>query len=643
MQNSYKPFFEDKLQPISKTQSAFIAALKKPIESPSKSTEQRKAIENEMNSSQILSKDKQESRNFSIFKLIGRWFLDFIALILFAIGRSLVQASKETYNLLKKKEFKRASIYIFLALIESLLLTSYIWILVAMCVTQNGILYNWLACSFLIFCLFLLLVDYYSTISETFSDWRDNFLDPTHFEILGIGVLRQYYGYLNEENEAKPTKYRSSIDKSLGKKDINSEDFNKCVQMILEGLAIDDTYLNFSYFNDSLEKNDTCFRSKPEINQAFSEDMTFLHQNGKALLFSLNEESLNIEEKNRKKFSKYSKFFFFFAVILFKIVFPWYALESTNEETVESFPIFSIILFYFYMMTVLSPLLSHEDLKRRTYILDTLDKYISFRTEIIEEEEEEENSLENEIPQKKEEMVSSYMPSEKIPKIDVTCAISLQTWDTCRRVAVLMDQKKSEKYEIIFFFLGIYFFVLILILLQVLLDIYVFFSKESALNSDTILYIFIIDSLILLFLFFQRIYYGSNLNETFKKHKDSLDTLTSIFQDLIDLFDVYSESTLEIKNSVYRDIFERIKQKFESVRNVYDSFEKRKEGKKFLRNALIKISTTINKIKKRIEYDDTRYHHKFLGFLDSDFTLIVAEVSIVLIPVIPTIADKFNS
>lgn len=64
-------------------------------------------------------------------------------------------------------------------------------------------------------------------------------------------------------------------------------------------------------------------------------------------------------------------------------------------------------------------------------------------------------------------------------KLDITCLLSLETWDNARRISLLIDAEKSKKYELSYVFLGIYFIFLFVILASIFGDITVFVSKDS--------------------------------------------------------------------------------------------------------------------------------------------------------------------
>lgn len=581
----------------------------------------------------------------SATNLLMRYLVDFFIIIPYFICKNFVEGCIATYDLIRQKEYKKATIFFFLYTFDSLLPLSYIFLFFLMISTSNSVFFNWIANCFILFCVFLLLVIYYSLVSEPFEGWKDLF-SLSHLDIMGLGMCKRLYQErlsIMDVSTKKLLQLRYSIHKKLAAKTKDYKEFQKSLKAIFDTLTIDDTYFYYSYFYDDLDKNNTCLKENKFATDILADQMVFLHHKGEHLLFRMNENSLGIEEKEHE--FKFSHFLVLIILIFFKIIAPYiFAYEELNEAEIDNFTLFSISLFYIYMMCVLYPLLSHEDLKRRTYILESLNQLILFQRDVKLDEDDFDykgnspdiNANIDAADHLKNSSIHN-IKSELQLKVDITCIVSLETWDNCRRAAVLMDQKRSEKYEIIYIFLGVYFFFVILVLLQVLFDVYLFFSQGSALNSPILVFIFTIDTFIMMTLFFQRIFYGSNFNDTFKKQKDSLEKLTSIFQDLYDLFDIYYDSDIQINNVIYKAIFERILQKYDTVKYKFEGYNKKEDGKVYLKRYLKKLGYNINRIKNQIDYDEKHYHHKFLGIITSDFVTTVAQASIVLVPIIPTL------
>jgi len=584
----------------------------------------------------------------SAVNLVIRYVVDFFLIIPWFVIYNLYDGGRQIIKLVQTAEYKKAVIYFFLYSLDSLLPLSYIFLFFIMISISNEIMYNWVASCFILFCSFLLLVVYYSLVSDSdpFKGWKD-FFTFSHLDTLGLGMCRRIYEDRTSVKGLKPNRSfnaRASIQKKLAAKTKDLTEFQKSVGAIFEALTIDDTYFYYSYFNDDLNKENTCLAQDPITNDLFAKEMIFVHHKGEYLLFRMNQSSLEIEEKQQE--IKFSTVVVFILLVFFKIVVPYiFMFEDLNDTQINNFAVFSITLFYIFIIAVLFPLVSHEDLKRRTYILESLNKLILFQRDL---QLDEEDLADSDSPGRKtyldsmNQLRSSGIDlfSELQLKIDVTCVISLETWDNCRRAAVLMDQKRSEKFEIIYIFLGIYFFFILLVLLQVLFQVYLLFSSTSPLNSPLIVVLFTIDFIIMLVLFFQRIYYGSNFNATFIKNKDSLEKLYCIFQDFIDMFDVYYNSPKPINNVIYKAIFDRVLSKYETVKYRYEALDRREDGKVYLKNYLRKLGESVKRIKNQITFDETHYQHKFLGVLTSDFQTILAEVCVVLIPILPTLLSN---
>lgn len=579
----------------------------------------------------------------SLLKLIGLWIFDFLVIIPYFILKNFYDGIMTTYSLVRIKEYKKAAILFCLHSIDSLLPCSYIFLFFLMIFSTNQLFYNWASSCFILFCVFLLLAIYYALLTDKTFEWTK----ISHLDIMGLGMAKRFYQERTEidPNIRKLMKSRTSIHTKLTKnRDLKA--FKTTLQSIFKHLTIDDTYFYYSYFNEELKSGEFLDEKTKNL---LAKQMIFVPQKGDKLLFQLNRDSSAIEEK-QQEFKPY--FLVYVGVILVvKIIAPYILIfEDLNDEDIDSFMLFSITVFYIYIMAVLIPLLSHEDLKKRTYILQQLDYLIKFQPD-FEIEEDIMGEYHGDSPSKKTDSYAisqlkqsnfGEITSKWQLKIDVTCIISLETWDNCRRAALVMDSKRSEKYEIIYIFLGIYFFFVTLVLLQALFDVYVFFDEESSLNTPLIIFIFFVDCVIMLVLFFQRIYNGSNFNDTFAKHMDSLETLTRIFEDLINLFSVYDKKEYPINNEIYTAIFNRISEKYEFSQKLKNDYDRDFDEKTELKNNITKVLESLNRIKEQIIYDQTHYEHRFLGILTSDFKTIVAQASIILIPVLPTAIAKIS-
>jgi hypothetical protein len=148
------------------------------------------------------------------------------------------------------------------------------------------------------------------------------------------------------------------------------------------------------------------------------------------------------------------------------------------------------------MVTILYRTLNNEDLKRRILIMKNLDQLITF-VEV--------KKLVRD-PNTNTDVPMNVIEFEK--KIDISCTLSLETWDNSRRIAVQIDKEKSAKYELSYVFLGIYFIFIFVLLTSIVFDLTIFVSKESVYLHEPILVMnMLVDFVLIGIMFVNRIYY----------------------------------------------------------------------------------------------------------------------------------------
>lgn len=102
----------------------------------------------------------------------------------------------------------------------------------------------------------------------------------------------------------------------------------------------------------------------------------------------------------------------------------------------------SISGFYVYIILLLYKILDNEDLKKRLNIVGGVAQMLDFELE------------DDEKPKEEEAGGASGAANASIKKygidlnnkIDITCPISLETWDNCRRISLILDREKSQKF-----------------------------------------------------------------------------------------------------------------------------------------------------------------------------------------------------
>lgn len=568
---------------------------------------------------------------FSLKKLIIRYLMDFFVVIPYFVGLNLYKMGKTIVDNVKKRNFKDAIIYFFIYGVDSLFPLSYIFLFIAMCTVNNSLLYIWTASCFILFCVFLLLVVYFSIIYEDIAGGNSNtdHFDFFHLDILGVGMALKVYKKKVLKNKVRRTDSRSSVHEAGKLKNYN--EFKEEITQIIEKLTIDDSFFLYSYIDDNPSRDTMAFQPDSKTS------LCFVRHRGDQLLYKINEAAF--EKANKVKGFSCVDFLLGFLAIFLKIVIPYiYVFNQFSDDERESFPLFAITLFYLHLMLIVFPLISHEDLGRRTYILECLNKFIFMESSKNKSETEVNPKPDNE---NKDSFKISVMDSSVTisSPIDITCLVTLETWDNCRRTAILLDQDRSKKYEFIYIFLGMYAFFITMVLLQVLFKIYVFFNKADSLGNPLIILIFAIDFSILLSLFFHRIYYGSSFNDTFKKNIETMDILSGIYDDLIDLFEFYYYKE-NVNNSVYRKIMNRIREKISVVENLIDEREREKKKKEIFYDHLLSLRNSINRINKQVKFDMEHYNHKFLEMFNSDFQTNFAQACVLIVPTIPSLIHR---
>jgi hypothetical protein len=113
---------------------------------------------------------------------------------------------------------------------------------------------------------------------------------------------------------------------------------------------------------------------------------------------------------------------------------------------------------YLNMISILIGLVINDDLKGKRYILNSLETLIIRKS--IEDEEEEH------LEKRLFTLGGSELPYNNTWKLDLSCNLSLESWDNARRLTILLNKNKSELYESTFNFLALYLIYVYIILSQ---------------------------------------------------------------------------------------------------------------------------------------------------------------------------------
>jgi len=105
--------------------------------------------------------------------------------------------------------------------------------------------------------------------------------------------------------------------------------------------------------------------------------------------------------------------------------------------------------------------------------------------------------------------------SEFIKKLDVTCSLSLETWDNARRIVCQLDLENTEKFELSYIFLGFYYIFTGLICVSIYGEIFILIDKTSVYLHPLMVIHTTADFLMVTIFFFIRIWYGTEFNSNF--------------------------------------------------------------------------------------------------------------------------------
>lgn len=133
--------------------------------------------------------------------------------------------------------------------------------------------------------------------------------------------------------------------------------------------------------------------------------------------------------------------------------------------------------------------------------------------------------------------------SSFIKKLDVTCPLSLETWDNARRIVCQLDVENTAKFELSYIFLGFYYIFIGLICVSIYGEIFLIISEDSVYLHPLMVIHTTADFMMVTIFFFIRIWYGSSFNENFSLQVELVDELIGVYEDLVQMFDMYFSKT----------------------------------------------------------------------------------------------------
>ncbi|CAD8122918.1 unnamed protein product [Paramecium sonneborni] len=283
--------------------------------------------------------------------------------------------------------------------------------------------------------------------------------------------------------------------------------------------------------------------------------------------------------------------------------------------------IYSVIFMGFYMhfLSIIFQLVLNDDLKTRNYILQALNRIITI-------DMDQENAL-HEL-------------------IDITCSLSLQSWNLMRTVVIYIEKKKKIEYNYVYGFLALYGamcfggFTLCNFELP-------FMQAINYCDDDVLLYNIHADIVLSFIICMGRIYQGSNFNQTFNEIDSNIHKLTAIYEDLYTLFDYYFKNKNIVDNRIYRQVIELIytyaKKRMamplqRNIKNKADIIET--EEMVIMREKVAEMKSCLEKIQSNVERDVKKCHDKFIGIFDANFKKQMRIMIFVIITFVPSLSTK---
>ncbi|KAL4479837.1 hypothetical protein ABPG74_020353 [Tetrahymena malaccensis] len=237
-------------------------------------------------------------------------------------------------------------------------------------------------------------------------------------------------------------------------------------------------------------------------------------------------------------------------------------------------------------------------------------------------------------------------------KLDVTCPISLQTWDTARKFILGYKKYYLQALEISYLSLIFYYLLVIIICLSAYFQLEWLVPKGSQLLKPVVVIISTFNFIYLSVIFLLRFKMGTKYNKSFQKLLSSIQYLQNITSDLNTMYSVFflqnpDSANKENRFSAYGMITKRVK----LMSNYYieaqilfkDRLFKKEEKQELRRQMLQNMQNQLQNIKQSILLDEQLHKYKLLNFLEINSNDFLITLFLGLASTLPTIIPVFIS
>ncbi|EAS03468.1 transmembrane protein, putative (macronuclear) [Tetrahymena thermophila SB210] len=237
-------------------------------------------------------------------------------------------------------------------------------------------------------------------------------------------------------------------------------------------------------------------------------------------------------------------------------------------------------------------------------------------------------------------------------KLDVTCPISFQTWDTARKFILSYKKYYLQALELSYLSLIFYYLLVIIICLSAYFELEWLIPKGSKLLKPVVVIISTFNFIFLSVIFLLRFNMGTKYNRSFSKLLSSIQYLQNITSDLSTMYPVFflqnpDSTNKENRFSAYGMITKRIKLMsnyyIESQILFKDKLFKKEEKQELRRQILHNMQSQLQNIKESILLDEQIHKYKLLNFLEIRSSDFLFTLFLGLAPTLPTIIPVFIS
>ncbi|EAR98415.1 transmembrane protein, putative (macronuclear) [Tetrahymena thermophila SB210] len=399
------------------------------------------------------------------------------------------------------------------------------------------------------------------------------------------------------------------------------------------------TTLNTFYFNEEQEIDDRSFSL--DYNFRLSNIQLQIEQDPQysktALFFSTftfdeKPSKLNLNIKQfYQKFDEYispsfKNYLLLSLIITIKFVFIYlYIQKNTPVLSEKDYIDFAVVAIgYYYVIFMMNKNLGNKDLKRKIKQMRVFNNLISF------------------------EEINSQNFNQKL---DITCLVSIKTWDNARRYILSYKNDYLLELELSYIWLILSYIFDIVGCISYYFDINWIIPENSDLLNPVLIiansFNFIFFTIFLLF----RIYQGSKYNQTFEELDQSVSKILDVYTDLHLMHQEFFKQKKEKgklvddKFSVYGLIIKRIKQlskyyiknQIPFQNKVYSITQKEDLRRKMVSD----LRKGFKKLKQSIQQDKESYTYSFLNLLQVDIQSFLLPLTVALVTTLPTIVPKF--